>query len=219
MYNKRISPDAFVSRLKDGMSIMFGGFMGCGTPERIVGLLLDSGVRDLTLIGNDSVLPNTGVGVLVANRRVKRLIASHIGTNPLTGQQMINGELDVELVPQGTLAERIRCGGAGLGGVLTQTGVGTVVGEGKTHLTFDGVEYLVERPLRADMAIVKARAADEAGNLVYDKTARNFNPLVAMAADWVIAEVDELLPLGSLDPEAVITPGVMISALMLTEES
>ena len=132
---------------------------------------------------------------------------------------MINGELDVELVPQGTLAERIRCGGAGLGGVLTQTGVGTVVGEGKTHLTFDGVEYLVERPLRADMAIVKARAADEAGNLVYDKTARNFNPLVAMAADWVIAEVDELLPLGSLDPEAVITPGVMISALMLTEES
>ena len=153
---KRISYAELRSRFKDGMSILFGGFMAVGTPDGIVRDLLDSGVKDLTIIGNDTATPDSGIGILIANRRVRKVISSHIGTNPETGRQMIAGEIEVELVPQGTLAERIRCGGAGLGGVLTPTGVGTIVEEGKTKLSFDGIEYLVERPIRADMAILKA---------------------------------------------------------------
>jgi acetate CoA/acetoacetate CoA-transferase alpha subunit len=215
---KRITYSQLRSHFHDGMSILFGGFMGIGTPDGICRELLASGVKDLTLIGNDTALADTGVGILVSNHRVKKVIASHIGTNPETGRQMIAGELDVDLVPQGTLAERIRCGGAGLGGVITQTGVGTVVEEGKKKLTLDGVQYLVERPIRADMAILKAHRADEKGNLVYQRAARNFNPVVAMAADFVVAEVDELVPAGEIDPELVMTPGVVVDALILAEE-
>lgn len=205
-------------RFKDGMSILFGGFMGCGTPDGIVRELLDSGVKDLTIIGNDTATAETGIGILIAHRRVKKVIASHIGTNPETGRQMIAGELEVELVPQGTLAERVRCGGAGLGGVLTPTGVGTIVEDGKTKLSFDGVEYLVERPLRADIAIIKAHSADEKGNLMYQRAARNFNPLMAMAADYVVAEVDEIVSAGAIDPDLVMTPGVLVNALILSGE-
>jgi acetate CoA/acetoacetate CoA-transferase alpha subunit len=205
-------------RFKDGMSILFGGFMGIGTPDGIVREILDSGVKDLTLIGNDTAMVDTGVGVLVSNHRVKKVIASHIGTNPETGRQMIAGELDVDLVPQGTLAERIRCGGSGLGGVLTPTGVGTVVEEGKQKLTYDGVDYLVERPIRADLAIIRAHRADGKGNLVYQRAARNFNPLIAMAADFVVAEVDEIVEPGEIDPETVVTPGVLVNALILAGE-
>ena len=203
---------------RDGMSIMFGGFLACGTPEGIVKALLDSGVKDLTIIGNDTATPELGIGVLIANRRVRKVIASHIGTNPETGRQMIAGELDVELVPQGSLAERIRCGGAGLGGVLTPTGVGTVVEDGKTKLAFDGVEYLVERALRADLSILRAHRADEKGNLVYQRAARNFNPLMAFAGDFVVAEVDEIVAVGELDPELVVTPGILVDALILAGE-
>jgi acetate CoA/acetoacetate CoA-transferase alpha subunit len=213
----RISYAELRPKLHDGMSILFGGFMAYGTPEGLVGEILDSGVKDLTLIGNDTGREHTGVGVLVGNRRVKKVIASHIGTNPETGRQMIAGDLEVELVPQGTLAERIRCGGAGLGGVLTATGVGTVVEEGKTKLTLDGVEYLVERPLRAELGIIRAACADEKGNLVYQRAGRNFNPLVAFAADYVVAEVDEIVPAGSLDPEAIVTPGILVNAIVLAE--
>ncbi len=152
--------------------------------------ILDSNVKDLTLIANDTAFIETGVGPLIMNRRVKKVIASHIGTNPETGRQMIAGELDVELVPQGTLAERVRAGGSGLGGVLTPTGVGTVVEEGKEKLTVDGREYLLEKPLRADVALLKAYKADKAGNLVYHRSARNFNPLMALAADTVIVQVE-----------------------------
>lgn len=207
------------SRFRDGMTILFGGFMGCGTPEGIVRELHASGARDLTLIGNDTAFPDTGVGILVRDHRVKKVIASHIGTNPETGRQMIAGELEVELIPQGTLVERIRCGGAGLGGFLTPTGVGTIVEEGKTRLAYDGVEYLVERPLRADLAIIKAHRADEKGNLVYRRSARNFNPLIALAADFVMAEVDEIVKPGDLDPEAVVTPGILVDALILAGEN
>ena len=175
------------------MSILFGGFLGTGTPDGIVRDLLDSGIKDLTIIGNDTAFANSGIGILVSNRRVKKVIASHIGTNPETARQMIAGELDVELVPQGTLAERIRCGGSGLGGVLTPTGIGTIIEEGKTKLCYDGIEYLVERPIRADLAILKAYRADTKGNLVYQRAARNFNPLMAMAADFVVAEIDLLV--------------------------
>jgi len=215
---KRISYAALRPRFKDGMSILFGGFMAAGTPDGIVREILDSGVRELTIIGNDTAGPDNGIGILVSNKRVRKVIASHIGTNAETGRQMIAGELEVELVPQGTLAERIRCGGAGLGGVLTPTGVGTIVEEGKTKLSFDGIEYLVERPLRADMAILKAYRADDKGNLTYQRAARNFNPLMAMAADYVVAEAEAIVAAGEIDPELVMTPGILVDALILAGE-
>lgn len=204
--------------LRDGMSIMFGGFMGVGTPPRIVREILDSGVKNLTIIGNDTAFKDTGVGILVSNNRVAKVIASHIGTNPETGRQMIAGEIEVELVPQGTLAERIRCGGSGLGGVLTPTGVGTVIEEGKTIINFDGIEYLVERPLRADMAILNAYRADHMGNLVYLRAGRNFNPIMALAADFVVAEVENICAIGEIDPDHVMTPGILVDALIAAEE-
>jgi acetate CoA/acetoacetate CoA-transferase alpha subunit len=200
---------------KDGMCIMYGGFMGIGTPEGLVRALLDHGARNLTLIGNDTALPNTGVGPLIINKRVAKLIASHIGMNPEAGRQMIAKEIVIDLVPQGTLVERIRCGGAGLGGVLTPTGVGTIIEQGKTKLTFDGIEYLVERPLRAEVAFLKAKKSDRMGNLVYERAARNFNPVMALAADMVIAEVDEIVEVGEIDPDVVATPGALVHKIIL----
>ena len=213
--SKRISYAELRPHLRDGMSILFGGFMGVGTPDGIVSEILDAGITNLTIIGNDTGTPDVGIGRLIAAKRVGKVIASHIGTNPETGRQMIAGEIEVELVPQGTLAERVRCGGSGLGGVLTPTGVGTVVEEGKTKLTFDGVEYLVERPIRADLAILQAHRADEVGNLVYQRAARNFNPIMALAADFVVAEADEIVAPGAIDPDLVMTPGVLVHALIL----
>lgn len=218
MKNKLISlPEA--SRLfRDGMTIMVGGFMGVGTPPRLVNALLDSGVRDLTLIANDTAFVDTGIGPLIVNGRVRKVIASHIGTNPETGRRMIAGEMEVQLVPQGTLIEQIRCGGAGLGGVLTPTGVGTVVEDGKQTLTLDGVTYLLERPLRADLALVRARYADRIGNLTYQLSARNFNPLIAMAADITLVEPDELLEVGAIAPDQVMTPGAVVDHIVTPEE-
>ena len=203
----------------DGMSVMFGGFLGTGTPAGIVHAMCDADLHQLTLIGNDSGRPLPGVAPLIAERRVSRLIASHIGTNPETGKQMMADELDVELSPQGTLIERIRCGGSGLGGFLTPTGVGTVVEEGKTRMTVGGRDYLLELPLRADIAIIKAKRADRLGNLVYDRAARNFNPLVAMAADVVIVEADEIVETGEIDPDLVMTPGVLVDYVVLARSN
>lgn len=218
MKNKLISlPEA--SRLfRDGMTIMVGGFMGVGTPPRLVNALLDSGVRDLTLIANDTAFVDTGVGPLIVNGRVSKVIASHIGTNPETGRRMIAGEMEVQLVPQGTLVEQIRCGGAGLGGVLTPTGVGTVVEDGKQTLTLDGTTYLLERPLRADLALVRAHRADRIGNLTYQLSARNFNPLIALAADVTLAEPDELVEVGAIAPDAVMTPGAVVDHIVHPQE-
>ena len=213
-HRKQIAYADLRPHFRDGMTIMFGGFMACGTPEGIVKELLDSGVKDLTVIGNDTATPELGIGVLIAQRRVRKVIASHIGTNPETGRQMIAGELDVELVPQGTLAERIRCGGAGLGGVLTPTGVGTLVEDGKTKLSFDGIDYLVERPLRADIAILKAHCADEKGNLVYQRAARNFNPLMAMAARCVMVRAENIVPVGVIPPDHVMTPAPVVDYII-----
>lgn len=212
---KRISWCDVPSVFRDGMSVMFGGFMGVGTPPELVAAILESSCRDLTLIGNDTAFPDTGVGLLVAAKVARRVVVSHIGTNPQTGRQMMAGELDVELVPQGTLIERIRCGGAGLGGFLTPTGIGTAVEEGKQRLCVGGIDYLLELPLRADVAIVKAKRADTAGNLVFERAARNFNPIIALAADFVIAEVDELVPAGEIDPDAVMTPGVVVDKILI----
>ena len=214
MRTKQLTIGKVASHLRDGMSIMFGGFMGVGTPARVVQAILDSGVRDLTIIGNDTAFVETGVGPLITNNRVKKVIATHIGLNPETGKKMISGEMEVELVPQGTLIERIRCGGAGLGGFLTPTGVGTVVEEGKQKMTVNGVEYLLELALRADLAIVQARKADHMGNLCYELAARNFNPIVAMAADTVIVEADQVVDIGQIHPDSVMTPGALVDFIV-----
>ena len=189
--DKRISLQDAVSKVKDGMVVMVGGFLGAGSPTAILDALAESGVKDLTLICNDTAYPDVAHGKLITNKQVKKLIVSHIGTNPNTSEQMNSGELKIEFAPQGTLAERIRAAGAGLGGVLTTTGMGTVVAEGKETVTVDGKTYLLEKPLRADVALIGATVADESGNLVYVGTTQNFNPLMATAADLVIAEAEK----------------------------
>ena len=199
---------------RDGMSILFVGFMGVGTPPLLIEALLASNVRDLTLIGNDTAFPDVGVGLLISERRVKKVIASHIGLNPETGRQMIVGELEVELAPQGTLIERIRAGGAGLGGVLTATGLGTVVEEGKRRIGIDGKDYLLELPIRADLALLHASRSDRAGNLQYRLSTRNFNPVVALAADIVLAQADEIVETGSLDPDSIMTPAALVHGVV-----
>ena len=200
-----------LTELRDGMTVMIGGFLNVGTPEGLVDEVLDKGAKDLTVIGNDTGFPDKGIGRLIVAKRVKKAVASHIGTNPETGRQMQAKETEVVLVPQGTLAEQIRAAGAGLGGVLTPTGVGTVVEEGKQKLTINGKEYLLELPVHADFALIKAHKADEKGNLVYRRAARNFNPLMAMAAKVVVAEVEEIVPVGAIDPDEVMTPGLFVT--------
>lgn len=208
--DKRISLQDAVSKVKDGMVVMVGGFLGAGSPTAILDALAESGVKDLTLICNDTAYPDVAHGKLITNKRVKKLIVSHIGTNPNTSEQMNSGELKIEFAPQGTLAERIRAAGAGLGGVLTTTGMGTVVAEGKETVTVDGKTYLLEKPLKADVALIGATVADENGNLVYVGTTQNFNPLMATAADLVIAEAEKVVKVGEIAPEAVHTPAMFV---------
>jgi acetate CoA/acetoacetate CoA-transferase alpha subunit len=208
--SKTTTLEQAMSLIHDGMTIMVGGFMTVGTPELFIDALVEKGVRDLTIICNDAGLPEKGVGKLIAHRQVKRLIASHIGLNPEAGKLMNSGEMAVELVPQGTLAERIRCGGAGIGGFLTPTGVGTVVEEGKQKVELDGTVYLLERPLKADVSLVFAHQADTMGNLVYRRSMRNFNPPMAMAAETTIALVREVVEAGQIDPDLVMTPGAVV---------
>jgi acetate CoA/acetoacetate CoA-transferase alpha subunit len=193
---------------------MFGGFMGVGTATPVVQALVERGVRGLTIIGNDTARPGVGVGRLIEAGCVACAIVSHIGTNPMTQQKMIAGEIEVELVPQGTLAERIRAGGGGLGGVLTPTGVGTTIAEGKQIITVQGREFLLELPIRADFALIHAHEADYNFNLTYRLTATNFNPVMALAADCVIAEPDDVVPVGVLPPDAVRTPGILVHHLV-----
>lgn len=212
--NKLATKEDVLARLKDGQVIMIGGFLNTGTPEALVDALIEQKVKNLTVIANDTAFPEKGIGKLVVNKQVARVIVSHIGTNPETGRQMNTGELKVDLTPQGTLAEKIRCGGAGLGGVLTPTGVGTLVGEGKEQIISEGRTYLLELPIKADIALIKAWKADKYGNLVYNRAARNFNPLMAMAADFVIVEAEEILEVGSLDPDQVMTPGACVDMII-----
>ena len=200
--------------VKENMAVMVGGFLGCGTPQSLVDEVLVGGTKDLTLICNDTAFPDAGVGKLIVNKQFKKIIVSHIGTNPETGSQMNAGELDVDLVPQGTLAERIRSAGFGLGGILTPTGVGTPVEAGKQKLTIEGKDYLLELPLKADVALIKAYKADKAGNLVYRCAARNFNPLMATAATVVIVEAQQIVETGEIDPDEVMTPGIFVNYLV-----
>lgn len=211
---KLISIEEAVEMIHDGMTIMIGGFLGCKNPFKIVDAMIDKGVKDITLIANDTAFPEIGIGKLIVNKQVKRLITSHIGTNKETGNQMNAGELDVELVPQGTLAERIRAGGAGLGGVLTPTGLGTVVEEGKEVIEVDGKKYLLEKPLKADIALIVGAKVDKKGNIQYNKATRNFNPLMATAADVVIVEADEVVEIGEIDQDHVVTPGIFVDYIV-----
>ncbi len=209
-----IDPATAAGLVPDGASVMVGGFMGVGSPHRIIDALVARGARGLTIIANDTARPGVGIGKLISAGCVARAVVSHIGTNPETQKRMIAGEIAVDLVPQGTLAERIRAAGAGLGGVLTRTGIGTLVADGKVVLRVGGEDFLVEEALGADVALLAARTADYSGNLAYALTARNFNPLMAMAAKLVIAEPDEIVPVGVLPPDAVHTPGVVIHHLL-----
>ncbi|MCL2040599.1 MAG: CoA transferase subunit A [Bacteroidales bacterium] len=208
--NKQISISECVAKIKDGMSVMIGGFMGNGTPEHIMDALVAAKVKDLTVICNDTAFPDRGIGKLIVNRQIKKVIVSHIGTNPVTVDQMNAKELEVEFSPQGTLAERVRAGGAGLGGVLTTTGLGTVVADGKQTLEIDGKTYLLEKPLRADVALLGANIGDKSGNLIFKGTSQNFNPIMATAADVVIAEIEEVVEVGELAPETVHVPGIFV---------
>lgn len=209
-----ITAAAAAELIPDGASVLFGGFMAVGSPERLIDALVARGARDLTIIGNDTARPGHGVGKLIDAGCVRKCMVSHIGTNPVTQRLMIEGRLEVELIPQGTLAERIRAGGAGLGGVLTPTGLGTVVAEGKPVITVAGREYLLETALTADVAIVHAHEADHAFNLTYRLTAMNFNPVIALAARCVIAEAGEIVPVGVIPPDSVRTPGILVDHLV-----
>jgi len=200
--------------LTDGMTIMVGGFLATGSPDALVDEIVRRGIGNLTLIANDTAMPDRGYGKLFATGQIKKLVCSYMGLNPIAITQKLDGTIEVELVPQGTLAERIRAGGSGLGGILTPTGVGTMVEEGKTRLEVGGRVYLVELPLRADFALINASLADSAGNLVYRKSARNFNPLMAMAADHVVAQAAKVQSIGEIDPDLVMTPGVVVDAVV-----
>lgn len=212
---KIISVQEAVALIKPGSSIMFGGFLAVGCTEDLIAALKEQNTGDLGMIVIATDFEDKGVGVLVANRQVSRVKTSHIGTNKATQAQMNNGEIKVELIPQGTLLEQIRAAGAGLGGALTPTGLGTVVAEGKQILDVDGRQYILEKPITADFAFIRAAKADKYGNLVYSKTARNSNPIMATAAKTIIAEVDEIVEVGEISPEDVITPGVFVDYLVL----
>jgi acetate CoA/acetoacetate CoA-transferase alpha subunit len=202
------------ARVVPGAVVMIGGFMGVGSPHRLIDELVRQRIGELTLICNDTARPGFGVGKLIDAGLARKVIASHIGTNPRTQALMLDGTIEVELVPQGTLAERVRAGGFGLGGILTPTGVGTLVAEGKRTIEVDGRTYLLETALKADVALVAARRADYHGNLEYALTARNFNPLMAMAATTTIAEAEDIVAVGMIPPDAVVTPGVLVHVLV-----
>jgi len=212
--NKLSTVDQAIAKIDDGMTLMIAGFLGCGTPETLIDAIVEKGTKDLTIICNDTAFPDKGIGKLIVNKQVKKVITSHIGTNPETGRQMNEGEIEVVLSPQGTIAEQVRAAGAGLGAVVTPTGVGTVVEEGKQTIEIKGRKYLIEEPLRADVAIINAHQADKKGNLVYNMSAVNFNPLMATAADTVIVEAEEIVEVGDLNPNFIHTPHIFIDMIV-----
>ncbi len=203
--------------LSDGMSIAAGGFGLCGIPENLLEAIKQKGTKDLTFYSNNAGVDDFGIGILLQTKQVKKMVSSYVGENAEFMRQYLSGELELEFNPQGTLAERLRAGGAGIPGFYTKTGVGTVIAEGKEHKDFDGETYILERGIRADLAIVKAWKGDAQGNLIYRKTARNFNPLCATAGKVTIAEVEEIVPVGSLDPDLIHTPGIFVQRIIQGE--
>ncbi len=215
---KKVFPDAAAALagvLKDGMVIMAGGFGLCGIPEALILAIRESGVKDLTIVSNNAGIDDAGLGLLLQTRQVKKMISSYVGENATFAKQYLAGELEIEFNPQGTLAERIRAGGAGIPAFFTRTGVGTAVAEGKEERVFDGQRHIMERGLFADLAIVHAWRGDTEGNLVYRRTARNFNPPMATAATITVAEVEELVEPGAIDPDVIITPGIFVQRIVL----
>lgn len=222
MIDKIKTADEAVAGIKDGMSVMVGGFMATGTPEILIDALVKKGVKDLTIICNDAGVPGRGVGKLLSNGQIKTLIASHVGLNPEVAQRM-NTEVEADkleciLIPQGTLAEQIRAGGAGLGGFLTPTGVGTIVAEGKQVINVDGKDYLLEKPMKADYAIIRGSVTDKFGNTVYNEATRNFNPLMATAAEHVIVGACKVVEVGEIDPNNVVTSGIFVDTIVGGEQ-
>lgn len=202
---------------RDGMTVAVGGFGLCGIPEQLILALRDSGARGLTCVSNNAGVDDWGLGLLLQRRQIRKMVSSYVGENAEFERQFVSGELEVEFTPQGTLAERLRAGGAGIAGFYTRTAVGTPVAEGKPHEVFDGETFVLERGIVTDLALVKAWKGDESGNLVYRKTARNFNPLVATAGRVTIAEVEELVPVGTLDPDQIHTPGIFVQRIVKTK--
>jgi 3-oxoacid CoA-transferase subunit A len=216
----KIYPDAtaaLAGLLHDGMTIMSGGFGLCGIPAALIDAIRESGAKDLTIISNNAGIDEVGLGVLLLTRQVRKMISSYVGENATFAKQYLAGELEIEFNPQGTLAERIRAGGAGIPAFFTATGAGTQIAEGKETKEFDGRTYVMERGLRADLAIIHAWTSDHEGNLIYRKTARNFNPIMASAAETVVAEVENLVRNGQIDPDHIITPGIFINRVVLLE--
>jgi 3-oxoacid CoA-transferase subunit A len=207
-----------VKDIKDGMTIMVGGFGLCGIPENLILALAETGVKDLTVISNNCGIDDWGLGILLKNRQIKKMIGSYVGENKEFERQVLSGELEVELVPQGTLAEKIRAGGAGIPAFYTPAGVGTPIAEGKEKRVFNGKEYLLEEAFTADFSLVRAWKADKMGNLVYRKTARNFNPMIAAAGKITIAEVEELVEIGELDPDHIHTPSIYVQRLIVGKQ-
>ena len=214
VYGKLKSLEEALAVIEDGCRLMYGGFGGVGTSPLLIDAIFSKGVRRLTLIGNDAGFPQVGVGRVVCNGQVARMITTHIGSNPVAGKMMNEGTMEIEFSPQGTFAERVRAGGAGVGGILLDVGLGTLVAQNKPTVIFEDKEWLIESPLRADVALVYAAKADPFGNLIYDKSARNFNPLVATAADITIVHAEEVVELGDLDPEEIVTPGVYVDMIV-----
>lgn len=214
MINKIISINEAVEKVKDGMTIMVGGFLANGTPDDLIDALVAKNVKNLTLICNDTGFPDKGVGKMVVAKQFKKMIVSHVGTNPETANQMNSGETQVVLTPQGTLAEQVRCGGTGLGGFYTPTGIGTEVEEGKEKKAINGQEYILELPLKADVALLRAKIVDKKGNMVFAKSGSNFNPLMAMAADMVIVQADKIVEIGEIDPEHVKSSGIFVDYIV-----
>ncbi|MGC1416015.1 MAG: CoA transferase subunit A [Candidatus Acidiferrum sp.] len=213
--DKRISSaDAAIANLTDGATILMGGFGLCGIPENLIAAVRRKGTKDLTIVSNNAGVDDFGIGLLLQNRQVKKMISTYVGENKLFEKLVLSGELQVELNPQGTLSERLRAGGAGIPAFYTPTGYGTMVAEGKETRDFDGRQYVLERALRGNFAFIRAWKGDRWGNLIYRKTARNFNPMMATAADHVIAEVEEIVDLGQLDPNQVHTPGIFVNAIL-----
>ncbi|MDR0857604.1 MAG: CoA transferase subunit A [Oscillospiraceae bacterium] len=212
--SKVIAVDKAVEKVKNGQTVLIPGFVNVGVPETLIKAIIKNDIRDINVISNNTSVKGQGIGLLVHDGRIKHITCSHIGSNTETVEKVVAGELDVTFVPQGTLCERVRAGGAGIGGILTPTGLGTPIAEGKQHIKVDGKEYLLETPLRGDVALIHAWKADEMGNVVYHRTARNFNQIWATAADWVIVEAEEIVPVGSLDPDAIMTPGALVDVVV-----
>jgi acetate CoA/acetoacetate CoA-transferase alpha subunit len=212
--DKVVSLEKAMEKLHDGITDMIPGFVNCGVPEGLIEGLVAKDVKNINVVSNNTSIKGRGIGLLIHDHRIKHITCSHIGSNTETVEQVVAGELDVTFVPQGTLCERVRAGGAGIGGILTPTGLGTPIAEGKDVITVDGKDYLLEKPLRADVALIHAWKADKVGNVVYHRTARNFNQIWATAADWVIVEAEEIVEVGELDPDQIMTPGALVDAIV-----